>query len=77
MTENPNRPKTRKMGYSLWQSEDTSYSLGRRLGVDRPEPAGDEPAYEPRPAGRPSREEMDHIDFLMETLARKLEAKAG
>jgi hypothetical protein len=63
------------MGYSLWKSEDTSYTLGHRLGVDRPEPAEGEPAYAPRPSGRPSREEMDHIDFLMETLARKLDAR--
>ncbi len=77
MTENPDCPKTREMGYSLWQSEDTSYTLGHRLGVDRPAARKDEPACTPRPAGRPSREEMDHIDFLMETLARKLEADAG
>jgi hypothetical protein len=77
MTENPNRPKTRQMGYSLWQSEDASYTLGHRLGADRPEPSDAGPAHAPAPVGRPSREEMDHIDFLMETLARKLEADAG
>jgi hypothetical protein len=63
------------MGYSLWKSEDTSYTLGHRLGAERPDPPADEPAYTPATDARPSREEMDHIDFLMETLARKLDAK--
>jgi len=65
------------MGYSLWKSEDTSYTLGHRMGVRRPASPEPEPTNEPAPAGRPSRAEMDHIDFLMETLARKLEANPG
>jgi hypothetical protein len=65
------------MGYSLWKSEDTSYTLGHRMGVDRAAAREPERTHEPAQAGRPSREEMDHIDFLMETLARKLEASAG
>jgi hypothetical protein len=65
------------MSYSLWNPEDASYSLGHRLGADRPEPTEAEPAHTPTSFGRPSREEMDHIEFLMETLARRLEANGG
>jgi hypothetical protein len=64
------------MGYSLWQSEDTTYTLGHRLGTDRVAPPENEPTRAAAPAGPPSREELDHIDFLMETLALKLEAEA-
>ena len=65
------------MGYSLWKSEDTAYTLGHRIGISRDEAGESETAPAPAPVGRPSREEMDHIDFLMETLARKLESNAA
>jgi hypothetical protein len=65
------------MGYSLWKSEDTSYTLGCRMGSRRDEPQERTTAPATAPTARPSREEMDHIDFLMEALADKLEPNAG
>ncbi len=65
------------MGYSLWKSEDASYTLGHRMGRDRERPPVTETPPAAAAASRPSREEMDHIDFLMETLARKLESSAA
>ena len=65
------------MGYSLWKSEDSSYTLGHRMGRDRDLPRETETTPAHAAASHPSREEMDHIDFLMETLARKLEPNAG
>ena len=65
------------MGYNLWMSEDSQYSLGYRMGVqgcEAPAPTA-EPERAPAASGKPSREEMDHIDFLMETLAARLESQ--
>jgi hypothetical protein len=65
------------MGYSLWKSEDASYTLGHRMGRDRDLTPETETTPADAAASRPSREELDHIDFLMETLARKLESNAA
>jgi hypothetical protein len=62
------------MGYNMWLSEDSQYTLGRRISTHEsrppaqpdPEPRADTPTV-------PDRAEMDHIDFLMETLARRLD----
>ena len=61
------------MGYSLWRSEDSEYTLGHRLGLEQCESSAPEPESPSVRASRPSREELDHIDFLMETLALRLE----
>jgi hypothetical protein len=62
------------MGYNLWLSEDSRYTLGYRVKVSTqaseapsaPEPGPDAPE-------KPSATEMDRIDSLMETLARRIE----
>jgi len=60
------------MGYNLWMSEDSLYTLSYRMGMQPVElPA--EPEYRSEASAEPSRAEMDHIDFLMETLALRLE----
>ena len=65
------------MGYNLWRSEDSQYSLGYRMGVQACETSAPiaEPERAPAASAKPSREEMDHIDFLMETLAARLESQ--
>jgi len=63
------------MGYNLWMSEDSHYTLGHRMGTQqsaRPDP---EPERRVETSFEPSREELDHIDFLMETLAQQLEGR--
>jgi hypothetical protein len=63
------------MGYNLWLSEDSHYTLGHRIGSHDRQPVQPDP--EPRVETRPglSRAELDHIDFLMETLANRLESQ--
>jgi hypothetical protein len=61
------------MGYNLWMSEDSHYTLGRRIGTQ----AGETPAAPEQrtdAAAQPSAVEMDRIASLMEQLARRLEA---
>ncbi len=62
------------MGYNLWLSEDSHYTLGHRMRThESGPPAQSDPEPRTDTPSMPSRDEMDHIDFLMETLARKLE----
>ena len=61
------------MGYNLWQSDDSRYTLGFRMGAragnvaEQPEQRADAPV-------ETSKAEMAHIDFLMEKLARRLDS---
>jgi hypothetical protein len=59
------------MGYNLWLSDEKEYTLGHRMGRDLAAPGPSEHA--PTAFAQPSAEELDRIDFLMETLARRLE----
>lgn len=60
------------MGYNLWMSEDSHYTLGRRIGTPTSEtPAA--PEQRAAASARPSAAEMDRLDSLMELLARRLE----
>lgn len=62
------------MGYNMWLSEDSHYTLGHRMRRDATTPqAQSDPEPREESVGEPGRAELDHIDFLMETLARKLE----
>jgi hypothetical protein len=60
------------MGYNLWLSEDSQYTLGSRIGTQESATPGPVERETDRP-DQPSSAEMDRIDFLMETLARRLE----
>ncbi len=60
------------MDYNLWMSEDSHYSLGNRIGTHTSEPPA-VPEQAADAAAQPSTAEMDHIEFLMETLGRRLE----
>jgi hypothetical protein len=62
------------MGYNMWLSEDSHYTLGHRMRTHATTlQAQSDPEPREEPPGEPGRAELDHIDFLMETLARKLE----
>ena len=63
------------MGYNLWMSEDSHYTLGHRMGANNSAPSDPEPERRVETGVEPSREELDHIDFLMETLARQLDGR--
>lgn len=64
------------MGYNMWLSEDSHYTLGHRMRTHATTTLQAQADPEPREesVGEPGRAELDHIDFLMETLARKLES---
>ena len=62
------------MGYNMWLSEDSHYTLCHRMRRDATTlQAQSDPEPREESVGEPGRAELDHIDFLMETLARKLE----
>ena len=64
------------MGYNMWLSDDSQNTLGHRMRTHGPtQQAQSDPEPREESVGEPSRAELDHIDFLLETLARKLDAR--
>jgi len=62
------------MEFNLWRSEDSQYTLRYRMGAANPtEQAVTQPTA--AIATEPGQAEMDRIDYLMQKVARQLDAR--
>jgi hypothetical protein len=64
------------MGYNLWQSADSRYTLGFRVGVRaESEPAPREQQISPQRT--PERGDLELIDYLMAKVASTLQTRSS